>query len=77
MEHAENMTKSPPFTVHVKKWKFFRSPSWPCEQVLIASKGLLSLLMANLSKINGLHEYLGRIKLQNGGIGAFTDIFNF
>ena len=33
--------------------------------------------MANSSQISGLHEYLGRIILQNGGIGPFADIFNF
>ena len=57
---------------HLKK-----GPFWPCEQVLVAGKGLLYLLMANSSQFSGLHEDLGCMILQNGGIGTFTDIFNF
>ena len=41
MKHAENMTKSPPFTVIVKIEHLKKGPFWPCEQVLIAGKGLL------------------------------------
>ena len=41
MTKSPTLTKSPPFTVIVKIEHFKKGPFWPCEQVLIAGKGLL------------------------------------
>ena len=77
MEHAENMTKSPPFTVLVKKWKFFKAPSRPCTHVLISSKCFFELFTSKFSFHKQFHIHLRVFPLQNGGIWPFADIFNF
>ena len=74
MTKSPTLTKSPPFTVLVKKWKFFKAPSRPCTHVLISSKCFFELFTSKFSFHKQFHIHLRVFPLWNCGIWAFGDI---